>query len=109
MKLEKGDELAVVLTGEAPFILLATEKRVMILDYREIIELAGPGKGVKLMAVDPSGIRTAAGLEKQARLRINTRDGKQKDYSLKDLLSSRRGGKGRMIRGGIQDVEVPNS
>jgi DNA gyrase subunit A len=106
MKMEPGDELVRVVAGDAPLLLLATDKRVLILNRQEVALLSGPGKGVKLMTVGPSGIATILPLSKDDRIRVKTQTGRIQDYPVAYFLALWRGGKGRVIKGGVSEVEV---
>jgi DNA gyrase/topoisomerase IV subunit A len=106
MKMEPGDELVWVVAGDAPLLLLATDKRVLILNRQEVALLSGPGKGVKLMTVGPSGIATILPLSKHDQIRVKTQTGRSQDYPVDYFLALWRGGKGRVIKGGVSEVEV---
>ena len=106
MKMEPGDELIEVLAGEAPLLLLASQKRVMVLKREEVALLTGPGKGVKLMTVDPAGIHTVLALSPQDQVRIVSQTGRSQDYPQHYFLALWRGGKGRIVKGGIDQVEL---
>jgi DNA gyrase/topoisomerase IV subunit A len=104
MKLEPGDQLALVVAGDAPWLLLATAKRIVVVNREEIAQLTGPGKGVKLMTADPSGIRTAVPLQSGTQIWVASGAGSRKEYALDYFRTVHRGGKGRLIKGGIVEL-----
>jgi hypothetical protein len=106
MKIAMGDALAQVVTGESPWLLLATEKRVVVVNRQEIAQLTGPGKGVKLMTTDASGIRNAIPLGPGDVIQVVNGAGTQKEYASEYFFTIHRGAKGRVIQGGIQDLSI---
>jgi DNA gyrase/topoisomerase IV subunit A len=106
MKMEAGDELLQVMAGDAPLLLLATENRVLVLNRQEVALLSGPGKGVKLMTVGLSGVVTVLSLTSDDQIRIQSQTGRVLEYPLDYFLALWRGGKGRVVKGGISMVEV---
>jgi DNA gyrase/topoisomerase IV subunit A len=106
MKMETGDELLQVVAGDAPLLLLATENRVLVLNRQEVALLSGPGKGVKLMTVGASGVVTVLTLTNDDQIRIQSQTGRVQEYPVDYFLALWRGGKGRVVKGGISTVEV---
>jgi DNA topoisomerase IV A subunit len=106
MKMEVGDELLQVIAGDAPLLLLATENRVLVLNRQEVALLSGPGKGVKLMTVGVSGVVTVLTFTSDDQIRIQSQTGRVLEYPVDYFLALWRGGKGRVVKGGISAVEV---
>jgi DNA gyrase/topoisomerase IV subunit A len=106
MKMDPGDELIAVLAGNAKLLLLASEKRVLVLKRQEVSLLSGPSKGVKLMTVDSAGIHTALPLSADDRIHLVSRTGRPQEYPVDFFLALWRGGKGRLVKGGIDVVRV---
>jgi DNA gyrase/topoisomerase IV subunit A len=106
MKMDPGDELIAVLSGDAPLLLLASGKRVLVLKRQEVSLLSGPSKGVKLMTVDPAGIHSALLLSPDDRIQLVSSTGRPQEYPADFFLALWRGGKGRIVKGGIDMVEI---
>jgi DNA gyrase subunit A len=106
MKLQQDDELALVATGDAPFLLVATEKRLAAVSTLEVTQLSGPGKGVRLMTADSTGVQRALAVRKSDHIWVMTKDGGRRVFPLEHFLTVHRGAKGRLVRGGIRDVGI---
>jgi len=103
----EGDEIVSIEAVRGPVVVVATRRGKMLrFTLDEVVELAGPGRGVILMRPSKEGddrVVGALALKKDATFIAVTLDGAERKIAVGDVPEGKRAGKGLKVvkRGGV--------
>ncbi len=106
IRLRSGDEVVALRPVEKPLLAIATSRRVLLTPVAQVSVLAGAGRGMRLIKPDPPGVLDVFTVSEDDSLLIQNQKGKEKEIPVAELPIYNRGAKGKVIRGGIAQIQV---